>query len=122
MIDALAVALGLLLLVVGMLHFVVPGYFESLVPPWLPRHRTLVLVSGVVELVIGTGLLLEVSRSPAAFAASGLFVVYVLTHVDALVRATPNQPRWLDRPGGALVRVVVNLGYLAWSLVIALGA
>jgi hypothetical protein len=37
------------------------------------------------------------------------------------VRATPDQPRWLERPGGALARVVVNLGYLAWALDVALG-
>lgn len=121
MIDLLAVVLGGFLLMVGTMHFVWPRYFESLIPPWLSRGRVLVLASGAAEALIGVGLLLENLRQPAGVAATALMAVYVLTHVDALMRSSREARRWLDRPLGAVARVVVNLGYLALATVVAVG-
>ena len=120
MIALLAIVLGSFLLLVGILHFAWPHYFESLVPPWLPSVRALVLASGAAEVLIGLGLLFESTRQPAGVAATALMAVYVLTHVDALLRASADARRWLDRPLGAIARVVVNLGYLAWATAIAI--
>ncbi len=122
MTQLLAVVLGGFLCLVGVAHFVLTGYFETLVPAWLPRRRALVLASGVVEVAVGAGLLFEDTRQIAGAAASALMALYVLTHVDALLRASPGGLRWLDRPLGAIARVVVNLGYLAWALVVAIAA
>lgn len=96
-------------------------YYEKLVPVWLPGRRLLVLLSGVVEIVIGGGLLIERTRPVAAVAAVALMLVYVLTHIDALRRATPEASSWLDRPVPAVARVLVNLGYLAWAVAAAVG-
>ena len=110
------VSLGGFLVVVGLSHFLWPRYYETLVPVWLPGRRLLVLLSGVVEMVIGGGLLLERTRHAAAVAAVALMLVYVLTHLDALRRATPEASSWLDRPVPAVARVLVNLAYLAWAM------
>jgi uncharacterized membrane protein len=40
----------------GVLHFVRPRPFESIVPPALPRKRELVYLSGAAELVCAAGL------------------------------------------------------------------
>lgn len=40
----------------GVLHFVRPRPFESIVPPALPRKRQLVYLSGAAELVCAAGL------------------------------------------------------------------
>lgn len=120
MTDLLAVALGGFLTVVGVTHFLVPRYYLSLVPPWVPRARLVVLGSGLVEIAIGISLLVEETRPVAAWGAAGLMAVYVVTHVDALLRARTEADRWLDRPNGAVVRVLVNLAYLAWAGVVAL--
>jgi uncharacterized membrane protein len=40
----------------GILHFVRPGPFQSIVPPSLPRKRELVYLSGAAELVCAAGL------------------------------------------------------------------
>jgi uncharacterized membrane protein len=122
LIDVLALALGGFLLLVGISHFVVPGYYEQLVPPWLPGARVWVFVSGVAEILIGAGLLLGATRPLAAWAATGLMAVYVASHVDALVRARQGRDRWLDRPAGATARVVVNLAYFGWAAAVALRA
>lgn len=120
MTDFLAMALGGFFAVVGVTHFLVPRYYENLVPPWVPKARILVFVSGFVEVAIGLGLFVEGARTAAAWGAVALMAIYVVTHVDALIRARSTARRWLDRPSGAVVRVFVNLVYLAWAGIVAL--
>jgi uncharacterized membrane protein len=43
--------LAVLFLASGVLHLVNPGAFLWLMPPWLPEHNLLILVSGVFEIV-----------------------------------------------------------------------
>lgn len=117
-----ATALGAFLAVVGLSHFVATNYFLTLVPPWLPAARALVLVSGGVEVIIGTGLLWEPTRPASAWSAAALIAVYLLTHVDALWRSSSQHARWLSRPAGAAARVAVNAGYLLWALYVAAAA
>ena len=115
-----ALALGAFLVIVGTTNFIIPNYYVRLVPPVLPHPRVLVLVSGVVEVAVGAGLLVDATRTFAAWAAAGLMAVYVLTHVDALRQASVDQRHFLQRPAGAAARVAVNAGYLAWALAVAL--
>ena len=117
-----ATALGAFLAVVGLSHFVVTNYFLTLVPPWLPAARALVLVSGGVEVLIGAGLLWGPTRLASAWSAAALIAVYLLTHVDALWRSSSQHARWLSRPAGAAARVAVNAGYLLWALYVAAAA
>jgi uncharacterized membrane protein len=37
----------------GTMHFVIPRRYEATMPPYLPRHREAVVVSGVAEIVGG---------------------------------------------------------------------
>lgn len=44
---------GPMFVTAGILHFAIPKPFESIVPDYLPAHRELVQLSGVVEIVAG---------------------------------------------------------------------
>ncbi len=46
---------------IGLLHFVVPGFFVRIVPRWFPWAKQAVVWSGVAE--IGAGVLLAVPRT-----------------------------------------------------------
>ncbi len=61
----------------GALHFIVPGVYEAVMPPYLPLHRELVLVSGLLEILGGLGL---AAPSPGVrrTASWGLAVLLVL--------------------------------------------
>jgi len=50
----------------GVAHFLVPQVFERIVPPRLPRPRTLVYVSGAAEVAVGLGVLHPRTRRTAA--------------------------------------------------------
>ena len=116
----LAPALAVFLALVGLSHFVFPDYFCRLVPPRLPWARALVYVTGAGELVLGIALWVDATRNAAAWAVVGLFAVYVWSHFDALTQAQPDNETWLERPTGAVARVVVNIGYLVWAVAVAM--
>ena len=46
----------------GVLHFVIPKAYVSIMPDWLPAHRQLVYVSGVAEAAGGVGLMAADAR------------------------------------------------------------
>ena len=51
--------LAIFMIVAGMMHFVNPAFFIKAMPPYLPLHKELVLVSGVCEILLGILLLLR---------------------------------------------------------------
>lgn len=122
--SVLTVALAGLLIVTAFAHVAWPDYFATLVPPWrwLPSTRAIVYGSALVEVTLGIGLLVAPTRATAAWATVGLFTVYVVTHIDAFVRARPDMARRLDRRPGAAVRVAVNAAYVAWAAAVAVWA
>lgn len=65
---------GVLFVVAGILHFVAPGFYLKIMPPYLPLHRELVFASGVAE--VGLGLLLLIPRT-SRFAAWGLIALLI---------------------------------------------
>ncbi|MEU2851772.1 hypothetical protein [Streptomyces syringium] len=117
-----AVGLAVFLVVTGITHFLTPGYFRLLVPAWLRRERLLVAVSGAAEVVVGALVLVPCGRPAGGWAAAVLITCYQVSHVDALRRARPDRPRLLERPVGAVARLVVNVLYIAWAVAVATSA
>lgn len=64
--------LALLYVVVGIKHFTDTDFFLAIMPPYLPLHRELVLLSGVFEIVFGVGLVFKATRR---YAAWGIFLL-----------------------------------------------
>jgi uncharacterized membrane protein len=50
-------AAGPVFIVAGILHFLIPKTYESIMPDYLPAHRELVYASGVAEAAGGAALL-----------------------------------------------------------------
>src|SRR4051794_24484797 len=67
-------AFASLFILAGIGHFVATGFYMKMMPSVLPFHRTLVLVSGACEIVLG--LLLLVPKT-SRFAAMGLIALLV---------------------------------------------
>ena len=73
--DRVAVVTGLFLLFAGVMHFASPGFFNDIVPPWLPPSRAFwTYVSGVAEIVVAVMLMRRSTRRRGAIAAAWLFV------------------------------------------------
>ena len=73
--DRIAVLTGLFLLFAGVMHFASPGFFNDIVPPWLPPSRAFwTYASGVAEIVVSALLLRRSTRRTGAILAAWLFV------------------------------------------------
>lgn len=78
------------MIVAGMMHFVNSEFFLKIVPPYLPLHKELVLLSGVCEILLGVLLLVPRYSRLAAWGIIALLIavfpanVYLYQNQDIL--------------------------------------
>ncbi|MCB8881176.1 hypothetical protein ACELLULO517_13090 [Acidisoma cellulosilytica] len=80
----------------GIAHFVFTETEAGIIPPWLPDHRTLVLISGVFELLGAAGILLRPTRNAAGWGLVILTVAVTPANIFMLQQAAdyPAIPYW----------------------------
>jgi len=66
--------LATFMIVAGTMHFANPGFFLKIMPPYLPLHQELVLLSGVCEILLGVLILIPRYSNLAAWAIIGLLI------------------------------------------------
>ena len=80
----------------GVNHFIRPKMYMAIMPPYLPAHHELVMLSGVAEVVLGIGLLFPATRSLSAW---GLILLLIAVFPANVYMATSGRfrkiPRWL---------------------------
>lgn len=103
--NRVGVVMGLFVLFAGVMHFASPGFFNEIVPPWLPLSESFwTYASGLAEIIIGLMLLRPSTRRRGALAAVWL---YVLVY-PANIYMTWD---WRDRPVGDQVVSWVRLPF-----------
>jgi uncharacterized membrane protein len=104
--------LGLLLVAAGTLHFITPGPYLRIMPPYLPAPLALVYLSGLVEIGLGLGLIFERTRRWAAWGTVALLIavfpanVYMAQANDSLFHL----PTWV-----VWARLPLQLVLIAWA-------
>jgi uncharacterized membrane protein len=63
-----------LFLLGGVGHFVATGVYLKIMPPYLPHHRALVLLSGALEIALGLLLLIPATSRLAAWGLIALLI------------------------------------------------
>lgn len=58
----------------GAMHFLRPEVYRPMMPPWLPWHDALILLSGAAEILLGVLLLAPATRRLAAWGVILLLV------------------------------------------------
>jgi uncharacterized membrane protein len=71
----------------GTLHFVIPEAYTRIMPPYLPLHRELVYLSGVLQIAGGVGLLHERTRRAAGIGLVLLLVAVWPANLQMLLNA-----------------------------------
>jgi uncharacterized membrane protein len=104
--------LGIFFVGAGVLHFVNPGFYLKMMPPYLPWHLGLVYLSGLLE--IGLGILVVIPKY-TRLAAWGLIVlliavfpanIYLAMHPEIMPNASPT---------AHLIRLPFQLVFIAWA-------
>ena len=97
----------------GVMHFVIPRTYESIVPDWLPNRKALVQASGVAEIAGGLAVLHpRTRRLGSCFSVATLLAVFPANVHMAL------HPERYPVPGGRrslYARLPVQLLFIAWA-------
>lgn len=80
----LRVVFGVIFIAAGTLHFFRPAYYLPVMPPYFPFPLFWVLLSGVLEIAGGAGLLLKRFRRRAAYGLALLMVAFMPVHLHML--------------------------------------
>ncbi len=83
--TAVRTGFGVVFIALGALHFVRPGVYIFVMPPYFAVPLFWVLLSGVCEILGGVGLLLKPWRRLAAYALALLMVAFFPVHVQMLI-------------------------------------
>lgn len=108
--------LGVAMILVGITHFTSSEWFVHIMPPWIPFHLAMVLVSGAAEIALGAALLVPRTKRLASYGLVALYVAVFPANLHmALHHVTPIDAP--DTPAWALwARLPVQLVLIAWAL------
>jgi uncharacterized membrane protein len=109
--------LALFFIAVGLLHFLNPRPFITIVPGWLPFPKTLVFVSGIFEILGGLGLLARSTRHWAGIGLIALLIAVFPANINMAVEHLnfgfiPDWMLWLR----LLLQPI--LAWIVWSLAV----
>jgi uncharacterized membrane protein len=111
----LARLFGLFFVFAGIMHFVKPRAYERIMPPYIPRHREMVVASGIAEIAGGLATLHPATRR----AGSAWSIATLVAVFPANLHMALNADEYEERvPGGepALwARLPVQLLFIAWA-------
>lgn len=117
--TALLWVMGPLYVLAGVMHFVRPDLYLQIMPPYLPAHLLLVLLSGVAEIVLGILVLVPRTRTVAAW---GIIALLIAVFPANLYMAMENPqlvqlPSWLSQPSPTAnwIRLPFQLVLIAWA-------
>lgn len=81
------IAMAIALVAVGTDHWLTPGRYLPMMPPWIPLHLELVLFTGTAEIAGAVGLLWQRTRMLAGMALAVYFVAVFPANIHNALNA-----------------------------------
>jgi uncharacterized membrane protein len=98
----------------GLMHFVIPGAYESIVPDYLPAHRRLVYASGVAEIAGGVGVLHKRTRRVGSWWSIATLIAVFPANVHMALH--PDRFPMIRGGRAALIaRLPLQAVFIAWA-------
>ncbi len=80
----------------GVMHFVNPEFYIRIMPPYLPWHRELVYLSGLLEIILGISLVIPRCSRWAAWGVIALLIAVFPANVQVFLhQELLPAPPWL---------------------------
>ena len=104
--------LGLILIIAGVAHFKYPKVYLKIMPPYIPAPNSMVLLSGIVEMILGFMLLNPGAQKIAGWGIIAMLLSFLPVHVYMLQneKASLKMPKWL-----LILRFPIQLGLMYWA-------
>ena len=90
--------MGVIYIVAGLNHFKNPKIYKTIMPPYIPFPEFMIFISGVIEVILGAGLLWPVTRILAAWGIIALLIAVLPPHIYMI----QNRQQWSRIPAWAL--------------------
>ncbi len=108
---------GPVFVLAGVNHFVNPGFYLRIMPPWLPAHEAMNVASGAAEIAGGAALM---SGNPRVRRLGGLFSIATLVAIfPANLHMALHAEDFPEVPGGAwalYARLPLQAVFIAWAI------
>lgn len=104
--------LGILLVLAGMNHFRKPKLYEQIIPSYIPAASTMVLASGILEMVLGFMLMNKNSQAEAAWGIIIMLLLFLPVHIYMLQdkNAAMKLPTWV-----LILRIPLQFALMYWA-------
>ena len=102
--------------VAGTNHFRNPGFYDGLIPAYLPWHTAINILSGIAEILLGILLFVTPTRNAAAYGIMIMLIAFIPAHIYFIQIGSciPNGlcvPQWL----GWVRLIVLHPLLIAWA-------
>ncbi|MAN82680.1 MAG: hypothetical protein CMO36_06585 [Verrucomicrobiaceae bacterium] len=104
----IAVILGFLMIHIGIHHFRNPQIYDDIVPTYLGFPRFWTLLSGIVEIILGIGLIIKFSRQITARFLIVFYLVVYLANLNMWVNDIPFSGNNLSQIGHS-IRLLIQI-------------
>lgn len=96
----------------GFMHFIKPKAYMRIMPRYLPKHKSLVFISGIAEVILGVCLCFSVTKNIAIWGIIVMLTVFLLVHFYMLTgkKASVGIPK-----GILILRVPLQFGLMYWA-------
>lgn len=103
--------LAIFYILAGTMHFVIPEFYIKMMPPYVPMHNEMVFVSGLMEIILGFGIMGKKTMRYSAWGIIALLIAVFPANVHAYLTADGTDfPKWL-----LLIRLPLQFVLIYWA-------
>ncbi|WP_067038104.1 hypothetical protein [Allomuricauda sp. CP2A] len=113
---AARIAMACMLVFTAIGHFTFTEGMSAMLPDFLPKKKELVLITGLVEIALGVGLVFPQYKFASAWILIVFFILVLPANIKAAMEHINYQTGELDGPGISYLwfRVPLQLFFLLW--------
>ncbi|MCH2043094.1 MAG: DoxX family protein [Saprospiraceae bacterium] len=104
--------MGFWYIYIGIRHFVDVDFFLSIMPPYLPFHLELVYLSGLIEIILGSLLMIKRFQTYAAWGIIALLIAVYPANIYLAFNEAPQQAINVSSFLASWVRLPLQLVFL----------
>lgn len=104
--------IGALFVLAGANHFRKPKIYERIIPPYIPAKGTMVMISGIAEMILGFMILTPESQKIGAWGIIALLILFIPVHIYMLQneKAGMKLPKWV-----LILRIPLQFLLMVWA-------
>lgn len=105
-------AMACMYILAGIMHFVKPKMYIRIMPNYIPKHKLMVLLSGLAEIILGATLCFPLTKNLAIYGIILILVVFFTVHFYMLTnkKASAGLPKWV-----LILRIPLQFFLMYWA-------